>query len=120
MKVAVSSQGPSLDSLVDARFGRAAFFVLADTETGASEAVANDQNLAAAQGAGIQAASAVARSGASAVLTGHCGPKAFRALSAAGLGIYVGVSGTVAEALEQFKAGTLARADQPDVEGHWT
>jgi predicted Fe-Mo cluster-binding NifX family protein len=119
MKVAISSEGPSLESPVDARFGRAACFIVADTETGAFETLPNEQNLAAPQGAGVQAASAVAGREVEAVLTGHCGPKAFRVLAAAGIRIYVGAKGTVAQALEQLKAGKLTPADQPDVEGHW-
>ena len=33
--------------------------------------------------------------------------------------IYTGASGTVAEAIEQFKTGKLAAAATADVEGHW-
>jgi len=119
MKVAVSSQGPLLESAVDQRFGRAAWFIVADTETGAFSAVENAQNLNAAQGAGIQSASTVANQGVEAVLTGHCGPKAFRVLESAGVRLYLGVQGRVSEALEQLKAGALKEAAKADVEGHW-
>ena len=37
MKIAVSSEGPGLDSMVDPRFGRAAGFVLVDTDSMAAE-----------------------------------------------------------------------------------
>jgi predicted Fe-Mo cluster-binding NifX family protein len=83
MKIIVTSEGPSLDSSVDPRFGRAKHFVLVDTETDAFSAHDNAQNLSAPQGAGIQAAQTVARLGAEAVLTGHVGPKAFTTLQAA-------------------------------------
>jgi predicted Fe-Mo cluster-binding NifX family protein len=79
----------------------------------------NSQNLNAAQGAGIQAAATVSRLGATVLITGHCGPKAFRALMAAGIKIYTGATGTVSEAIAQFKAGKLSLADAADVEGHW-
>jgi predicted Fe-Mo cluster-binding NifX family protein len=101
------------------RFGRAPWFIIADTETGEFQAVRNDQNLGAAQGAGIQSAQRVANHGAHVVLTGHCGPKAFRVLKAAGVSVHVGVAGAVSDAIEQFKAGALREADQADVEGHW-
>lgn len=68
MKVAVTAQGPGLDSLVDPRFGRAQYFLLIDTETGNLTAHDNVQNLNAAQGAGIQAAQAVVQLGAEAML----------------------------------------------------
>jgi predicted Fe-Mo cluster-binding NifX family protein len=119
MKVVVTSRGMELDSEVDPRFGRARYFILADTETGEFEAVDNAQNLNAAQGAGIQAAQQLAALGAEALLTGHCGPNAFKALSAGGIKVFAGAQGTVAEAIEQFKAGTLTPAEDADVQGHW-
>ena len=74
MKIAISASSPELSSPVDARFGRAAWFIIADVESGAWEAVENKQNLQATQGAGIQSAECVANRGVAAVLTGHCGP----------------------------------------------
>ena len=120
MKVAVTSQGPELTSQVDPRFGRAAYFIVADTEAEGFTAVANEQNVNAMQGAGVQSAQVVVDQGVAAVLTGHCGPKAFRALSAAGVHVYVGANGSVSDALEQLKAGALEEAPEADVEGHWT
>lgn len=119
MKIAVTSAGKTLESPVDPRFGRAAYFVLVDTDTGAFEAHDNAQNLNAAQGAGIQAAQTVSSLGAEAVITGHCGPKAFRTLRAAGIQVVVGAEGTVAEVLEAFKTGKLKATESADVEGHW-
>lgn len=119
MKIAVTSKGETLESSVDPRFGRAAKFILFDTETGRFESVDNDQNLNVPQGAGIQAAEMVSRLGAQYLITGHCGPKAFRTLQAVGIRIFTGAQGTVAEAIEQFKAGRLTPAESEDVEGHW-
>lgn len=119
MKIAVTSQGRDLASAVDPRFGRGPYFVIVDTETGEFQAVDNEQNLNAAQGAGIQSAQCVAKHGAEAVLTGHCGPKAFHALTAGEIKVYLGLTGTVGEAVEQFKAGKLEATDAADVEGHW-
>lgn len=119
MRIVVTASEPSIDAPVDARFGRTPYFISVDTETGAWESHDNQQNLNAAQGAGIQAAEAVSRLDAEAVVTGHCGPKAYRTLSAAGVQIFVGAEGTVAEAVEAFKNGELAPADAPDVQSHW-
>lgn len=119
MKIIVTSQGPGLDSPVDPRFGRAKCFVLFDTETGQVSVHDNAQNLNAPQGAGIQAAQAVARLGAEAVLTGNVGPKAFTTLQAANVAIYTGASGTVGEAIEQYKSSQLSFAAKANVEGHW-
>jgi predicted Fe-Mo cluster-binding NifX family protein len=119
MKIAVSSTGPTLDSAIDARFGRAEMFLIIDDATDDFSIVGNKQNMDAAQGAGIQAARLVSDSGAELVITGHCGPKAFQTLRAAGIEIIVGVQGMVQEALDKYKAGQLASTDSPDVRGHW-
>jgi len=119
MKVAVTSQGRELTSPVDPRFGRARYFILVDTETGQATAADNSQNLNAAQGAGVQAGRNVVELGAAAVITGHVGPKAFATLQAGGVRVYTGASGSVAEAIEQLKAGKLQQSTGADVEGHW-
>jgi predicted Fe-Mo cluster-binding NifX family protein len=120
MKIAVTAKGTTLDSPVDSHFGRAAGFIVVDVESGEFEFVDNAQNVNAAQGAGIQAARTVAESGAGCVIAGHCGPKAFRTLTAAGIQVVVGFEGTVAEAVDRFEEGALAPAESADVEGHWT
>jgi predicted Fe-Mo cluster-binding NifX family protein len=119
MKLAVSARGQTLDSELDPRFGRAKYFLLVDPERGSLEVVENKQNLQLAQGAGIQAAQTVVESGAQAVLTGNCGPKAFKVLEAAKIPVAVGLSGTVREALRQYKENKLSFAQGPNVEGHW-
>ena len=78
-----------------------------------------NENLAAAGGAGISSAKIVIDAGAKAVLTGNCGPNAERTLTAAGLKLYTGATGTVAEAVELFKSGKLAEASGPNVEPHF-
>lgn len=119
MKIAVTAQGRDLNAPIDPRFGRAKFFVIADTETSEFSAADNTQNLNAAQGAGIQAGRNVVELGVKAVITGHVGPKAFTTLQAGGIAIYTGATGTVADAIDQFKAGKLKQSADADVEGHW-
>jgi predicted Fe-Mo cluster-binding NifX family protein len=118
MKIAVTSLGETMDSPVDQRFGRARYFVLVDTATGEWSAHENSQNLEAAQGAGIQAGQTVANLGAEAVLTGHCGPKAFRTLAAGGVAVYTGTQGTVEDAVSDYRAGKLQKAGGADVAAH--
>ena len=119
MKIAFSTSGEGLDAPLDARFGRAPKFLVYDLQEGGFAVIDNRQNLNAAQGAGIQSAETVVRSGAAALVSGHCGPKAFRVLSAAGVKVYASDAPTVAAALEDFKAGRLREASGADVEGHW-
>ena len=119
MKIAITSTGETLESMVDERFGRAKYFLIIDTESLETTVVKNTENLDLSQGAGTQSGSKIVDSGVSYVLTGHCGPKAFRVLSSAGLKVIVGVSGTVKDAVDAFKRGELVPADNPDTAGHW-
>jgi len=119
MKIAVSSQGNSLEDPVDPRFGRAMRFLVFDTETSSLQVVDNMLSIKAAQGAGIQAAETLSRLGVEAVITGHCGPKAFRVLSAAGIKVFSTDALTVAEALERFRSGKLTGVQSADAERHW-
>ena len=119
MKIALTTSGKDLNAPLDGRFGRAPKFLVYDLEAKTFEVVDNDQNLNAAQGAGIQSAQNIARLGAKALITGHCGPKAFRVLQAAGIKIYTSDAPTVAAALELYRAGKLVEAKTADVDGHW-
>ena len=120
-KIAISVAKEGWNADVDARFGRAAGFaiVVLDGEERSLQYLSNTQNLQAAQGAGIQAAETVANAGVEFLLTGHVGPKAFRALKAAGIVTYTGITGSVEDALREYAAGNLNEAINADVEGHW-
>ena len=119
MKIAISSAGPALDDHLDQRFGRAAMFIIYDLDQDTFSVVDNEQNLNAAQGAGIQAAQHVVNSGVDALVTGHTGPKAFKVLDAAKVPVYLAEGGTVREAINAFRNGSLKSITEADVEGHW-
>jgi len=118
MKLAVSASGGDLSAPVDARFGRCAYFIIVDSETMEFESLANS-SMGAMSGAGIQTAQMIANKGTEVVLTGNCGPNAFQTLSAAGIKIVVGVTGTVREAVERFKRGELQSIPQANVQAHF-
>lgn len=116
MKLCITAAGNDINAATDAAFGRAPWFVLVDTESGATQGIEN-VSAQAAQGAGIAAAQAMSEHGVDAVLTGRLGPKARTALEASGVGMYEGLGrSTVAEALEQFRAGQYGAADQAQAE----
>jgi len=119
LKIVVSASGPTLDAPVDARFGRAPYLLIVDPDSLEFEAVANQTNLQAPQGAGIQTATLVAQYKPDAVLTGHCGPKAFQTLQAAGIKVIVEVQGSVQQAVEQYRAGQFNPSQGPNVTSHW-
>ncbi|MBW2146876.1 MAG: NifB/NifX family molybdenum-iron cluster-binding protein [Deltaproteobacteria bacterium] len=119
MKIAVTSSGKDLSSQIDPRFGRAAYFLIVDTETMEFQVVDNTQGMGFSHGAGPQAAQKIVDHNAKVLLTGNCGPNAFRALQAAGIEVVINVAGAVKEAVERYKAGELQAADTPNVPGHW-
>lgn len=118
MKIAFTTSGSDLNAPLDRRFGRSPKFLLFETECEKFEVFDNQQNMNAAQGAGIQSAEKIARLGAAVLVTGHCGPKAFRVLSAAGIKIFTSDSPSVSSALDQYRQGKLTALKSADVEGH--
>ena len=118
MKIAVSSSGRDLNAQLDPRFGRSACFIIVDSKIMTFEVVENRQNLNLPQGAGIQAAKTIVDNKADVLITGHCGPKAFKVLRIAGVKIAIGAKGSVASAIQQYRNGKLEIAREADVEGH--
>ncbi|WP_457572710.1 DUF134 domain-containing protein [Desulfolithobacter sp.] len=114
-KIAVSSEGPSLDDQVDPRFGRAGGFLLVDPDTMETLYIDNGASQTLGQGAGIQAAENVARAGATVVLSGYVGPKAFQALTAAGIKVGQDCDNmTVREVIEKWTKGEIPIANKPN------
>ena len=114
MKICVTSEGKTLDSKVDPRFGRCQFFVIVDTDTLDFESIEN-QNAQFSGGAGIQSGQLMASNSVKAVLTGNVGPNAFQTLNAAGIKIFTGVGGTVISAVEKYKKGELKVTESASV-----
>jgi len=107
MKLVIPSEGPNPTDSVDPRFGRAKFLILIDTKTETHMALDNAAGVDAQQGAGVLAARKVVELGADALLTGHCGPKAFDILTAAGVKVHTAPTGSVAAALRAMWEGEL-------------
>ncbi|AJQ29072.1 NifB/NifX family molybdenum-iron cluster-binding protein [Pelosinus fermentans] len=120
MKIAITSYGEDCHAAIDSRFGRADYFLIYDQDKEAWESLPNTQNLEAAHGAGIQAGQAIAKTGASVLITGHVGPKAFKVLEAGKIAMYsIGdMSGSVEDALAAFLEGKLAVIDVPGAMNH--
>ena len=114
MKICITSEGKTLESKIDPRFGRCQNFIFFDTDTENFEAQEN-ANSQFQGGAGIQSGQLVVFKGVKAVLTGNVGPNAHQVLSAAGISIFTGVSGTVKEAIDGYKNGKYKLADAPSV-----
>lgn len=118
MKIAFTTSGSDLEAPLNSTFGRAPGFLVYDLAGGTYTVVDNRQNLSASQGAGVQAAQALIRAGAQCLVSGHCGPKAFRVLSAAGIKVFYTEAPTVSAALSEYVSGKLAEAQSADVQEH--
>ena len=118
MKIAISSSGNTLDSALDPRFGRCAYFLIVDPADMRFEAFDN-QSAAQSGGAGIQAAQLLADKNVSAVITGHVGPNAVQTLTAAGIDIIAEQQGTIKEVVEKYKSGGLQPTTRSTVNSHF-
>ena len=102
--IAISSTGNTLDAEVDPNFGRAAWFIIINTETMEFEAI-EGVGESVESGAGKAAAELIIRTGVNGVLTGEIGGNSAFILSEAGIYVFTGASGTIEYAIEQYKLG---------------
>lgn len=119
MKVAITASDTNIDHPIDSRFGRCNCFVIYDLESDDFRVIGNEEVQQMSGGAGVQAAEQVANNGVDAVVTGHCGPKAFSALNAVGIKVYTaGNSTSVREAVNRLKQSELTELHQPSGPSH--
>ncbi|MDP8257816.1 MAG: NifB/NifX family molybdenum-iron cluster-binding protein [Candidatus Aadella gelida] len=118
MKICITAQGKDLDAQVDPRFGRCQYFIIADTDNNETEVLENP-NKDGMGGVGIQSGQTMAEKNVKAVLTGNVGPNAYRTLNAGGIEVITGVSGTINQVIEQYKAGKFKSTQGPSVDSHF-
>jgi len=111
MKLAVSAFGNNLNSQIDPRFGRCAFFLVVDSKDMSFSAFRNEGSELGG-GAGVQAAQFVASKGAGVVITGNCGPKAEKALAAAGIELLTGQQGIISDIIKKHIKQEPTPADE--------
>lgn len=99
MIIAITAVDGSLQSPVEARFGRAPFFMIANTETQEVFAHDNAEGVNASNGAGTGAAQTLSEYKVDVLYTGRVGPKAAEVLQKAGIEYREETTGTVAEVL---------------------
>ncbi len=112
MKICITAKGNTLQSEVDPRFGRSNYFILIETDNMEYTAITN-QNINETGGVGVKSAKLMSDNGVEAVLTGACGPNAFKTLESANIKIVDGVKGLVKEVAEKFKNGELSYSNSP-------
>lgn len=108
MKVCVptNSQGGLEDSVCE-HFGRAPTYTVVDTDTGQVMVIRNNSEHMG--GAGKPPEQIVA-TGASALVCSGLGPRAIDMLGSYGIAVYIGATGTVKQAVEEYKQGRLEPA----------
>jgi len=108
MKIAVSSTGKTLESDVDSRFGRCAYFLIVEIEDKKVKNVKSIENKAKEQmgGAGISAGEIVASEKVDAVITVNLGPRAFSVFEQFGIKVYSG-QGKIENVVKDFTEGKL-------------
>ena len=114
MRVAITSKGKTIDSEIESRFSRSPFFVIVNTETGHLKAFENP-GASAMDAACVGAVKFLVDRAVKAVITGNVGHNAFVTIQDTPIRIYLGATGTVREALENFKKRKLSRAKEPSV-----
>ncbi|MBI9016979.1 MAG: NifB/NifX family molybdenum-iron cluster-binding protein [Phycisphaerae bacterium] len=120
MKIAFCAINDNPDSLIDARFGRTGYIAIYDEETKNWQFIANQQDLQAAQGAGLKTAQYLLDARADILIAKNVGPKAMRALQGDGIEVYQVVEEISAnQALKKYLDGQLLKMEQANVQGHW-
>lgn len=114
MKIAISSQGTEETSLLDSRFGRCRYFYIYETDSKGHEIVDNQANLSLVQGAGIQTAQLLVEKDIVGVITGFCGPKAFKVLNESSIKVFSHEGGTVQDAIRCFFDNKLTEIFAPN------
>lgn len=112
MKLCIPSMGTAgLEDYVSEHFGRAPSFTVVDM---AENEVKIVQNTSEHFGGQITVPELVAATGAEILLCGGIGPRAISAFEALGIEVYVGVRGTVRDAVSAFQTGQLSEATDAD------
>lgn len=115
MKIAVASNGEGLEAQTSMLFGRCSNFVIVDVENNEIKNAITIQNPAMTQpgGAGIAAAQQIGNQGATAVISGAYGPRAFGILAQLGITPYQATQASVRQNVEMLIQGKLQAISQP-------
>ncbi|MBN2899559.1 MAG: NifB/NifX family molybdenum-iron cluster-binding protein [Clostridia bacterium] len=118
MKIAVPAKGMTKADMADDRFGRAAYYVIYDSETKEVYGVENTAK-DEVSGAGGQAVRLLDKEGVKVTLVPEVGPKALQAFKAFDIKAYTyGKDMTVEAAIEEYEAGKLQIVETESHDGH--
>jgi len=101
MKIAITSEGNTLNAQIDSRFGRCSFFAIYDSETQQTEFLENPAKDASG-GAGAAAVQFVAKHGVSKIVAGEFGGKVQPLLESLNIEMISEKDKTILEVIKQF------------------
>ena len=110
MKVLVPLQGPSLDALVDPRFGRAPFYAVVDSNSPEEPEILPNPYVFYPSAPGVAAAQLAIQKGVNAVVAPAVGPNASMVLTSAGIKVIPFAGFTGRDALKNL--GETASSQQ--------
>ena len=110
MLIAITALENSLQSEIDPRFGRAAYYMIVNTVTDEVTGHNNSDGVGASNGAGTGAAQTLSEYGVEALYTGSVGPKAADVLQKANIPYYENITGTVQNLIDQLKVGSAPQS----------
>lgn len=102
MKIAITSEGNSLNSNLDAHFGRCSYFVFYDTETGKTDFIVNPAK-EATEGAGPAAVQFIGSKKVKKVISGEFGLKIKSLLESLNIEMQREHDKTIAEIIQELK-----------------
>lgn len=106
MRIAIASEGQTIESMVAERFGRCPFFLILNEEGVLEESLSNDATQAA-HGAGGMAVQSLAGKSVDVLIAPRLGPNATMALKASGIRAFEAIGCSCREAFENYKKGSL-------------
>lgn len=101
MKIAITSEGNQMDSKIDPRFGRCAYFAIYDTDTKETEFIANPAKDSSG-GAGPEAVQFIAATGAKKIIAGEIGTKILSLLESLGIQMISAKDKTIQKIVERL------------------
>ena len=106
MKIAISANGETNESILDVRFGRCEYFQIHDTEKKEIEILEN-LGKCANGGAGIVAANQLIDEKVNVIITGNLGPNAFELMEKAEIKAYKCENISITSVLEKYNNNEL-------------
>ena len=114
MKILISATGKDIESNIDAKFGRAPFFLIVGPKIEGVKVIENKAR-DRSSGVGITSANVVLNEGIDAVITKDIGPEAYKVFKSCRIKIYQ-AEGKIKDAIQDFKEGKLSEITKATVQ----